>query len=268
MAVIPAPNSQRRGGNAILDHTHDDVGGAGGLIKDDQVGGRIDEGTDAGNVGGVVAPSGVGSYVAPTLLSATGEGALATGRASGNNGGGILATGDGSLAIGSSADLFYAYTQRIEASMAGAIAAGRCTYGGEVVAGGYGSIACGATYGGLITTTTQGAMAMGYVAGGTISAGGEGSIAIGRSNGSISASGPGSIAIGRANNSETIAATAEASMQIGLGTNSEAVSLQVGTAGIHLHGEGAPTSPKNGDIWQDGSGNVIIRSNGANVTIA
>ena len=64
-------------------------------------------------------------------------------------------------------------------------------------------------------------------------------------------------------------ATAANCMILFAGNNQQANSLKVGgSRPIRLCAAGQPSSPANGDIWVDATGNVIIRSNGSNVTIA
>ena len=81
----------------------------------------------------------------------------------------------------------------------------------------------------------------------------------------ITASGQGSVAFGVADSADIIA-SANGAMQIGAGTNNVAGSLRVGE-GIWLL-PSIPGAPSNGQIWVDGSGNVVIRSGGASVVIA
>lgn len=147
-------------------------------------------------------------------------------------------------------------------------------YGGTITAsGGLGSFALGyADTGGTIDASGgYGAFAIGAVSGGNItSSGGYGSFAGGYagSGGAITASGYGSFAFGYAG-AGSIVASGLGSVQFGPGTNAEANSVQVGSAGIRLLGAVGPAgTPQNGDIYVDGSGNVVIHSGGVAVTIA
>jgi hypothetical protein len=142
------------------------------------------------------------------------------------------------------------------ASTAGAFVHGRTSDGGVLQAGGndasfvHGSVAGS---GSMIQANGEGAFSCGTASGG----------------GNILASGAGALAVG-STTSGTISASATGSVQFSIGTNAEADSLQVGdtTDGVRLNAGGAPGTSHNGDIWVDGSGNVIIRSNGADITIA
>lgn len=159
----------------------------------------------------------------------------------------------------------------------GAFAQGRVSGSGThtLRATGVGSFTqgyCGGTGSSSLEATAIGAFAQGRATnGGTISASVAGTFAHGSAigTGQILASGTGAFAVGAAGIGDTIQASAENSSQFGPGTNSQADSLQVGSAGLRFLGiVGPPTTPQNGDQWVDGSGNVIIRSGGVNVTIA
>jgi hypothetical protein len=122
-------------------------------------------------------------------------------------------------------------------------------YGGSIVSSGSSSFAFGYSYGedSLITATTYGAFAFGYAGGGgIITASGRGALAVGFTYGGV------------------ITASAPNTFQFGPGENSVEISLQVGAvgAGIHLHGNGTPGTPANGDIWCDGT-DVFVRTGGA-----
>jgi hypothetical protein len=154
----------------------------------------------------------------------------------------------------------------IVSSAFGALAVGwaSSTDGGDsadIIASGAGSIAFGAsvdaTGPAIIEAETNGSFAGGYSLSGTITAAAEGSFAFGDS--------------GLAG---TISATSANAVQFGPGTNAEALSLQIGqvtdsaAGGLRLNGEGAPGTAKDGDIWVDSGGNVIIQSGGSPITIA
>ena len=106
---------------------------------------------------------------------------------------------------------------------------------------------------------------------GTMRAGDRGAHASGTvgaftSNASIQATGEGSFAHGFAEDTD-ILASAENSAQWGPGVNDQEDSLSVGIGPRFKGTSGAPTTPRNGDMWID-AGDVIIRSGGVNVTIA
>ena len=147
---------------------------------------------------------------------------------------------------------------RIRAAANGSHAHGRIaiTSGdGQIDAAGIGSHAHGMISGGantaLIQATGSGSHASGYIYGAN----------------NIRASGYAAFAHGYSNTGEVLA-LATNSVQWGPGSNSQTVSLQVGTT-MRLKGTvGAPTSNlHDGDIWVDG-GNVVIRSGGVSVIIA
>lgn len=119
-----------------------------------------------------------------------------------------------------------------------------------------------------IFTYGKGSFAMGKAYNGTIQAGNGtyGSFAFGSANGfNITATGDGSLAFGSAT-AANISASATNSAQFFEGSNTQAGSLSVGTT-VRLKGTtGAPTSPRNGDIWVN-SNYVYIRSNGVSVKI-
>jgi len=82
----------------------------------------------------------------------------------------------------------------------------------------------------------------------------------------ITSSAQGSIALGDASLG-SIVASANSTLQLGPGTNSVANSLNVGAVGlgVHLHGDGFPAGPANGDLW-NGGGTMGLRSNGQTFT--
>lgn len=161
----------------------------------------------------------------------------------------IEAPGSGGFAQGT------AQAGTITASGVGAMARGYCSQSGAVLASGNGSLACGLAQGSglVITASAQGAVALGDCQGA----------------GSITASGLGSFAQGSSLNG-AIVASATNSAQFGPGTNAEADTLKVGTAGIRLKGTvGAPGTPVNGDQYLGGAANafVVIQSNAKAVQI-
>lgn len=108
--------------------------------------------------------------------------------------------------------------------------------------------------GAMLQATADGAMATGYVFGGATAA--------------ITASGLGSFAHAYiSTNGIVCTASATNSVQWGPGTNAEADTVSVGS-GIRLKGtSGAPGTPRNGDIYVNGSGQVIVRAAGRDVLL-
>lgn len=235
--------------------------------------------------GGTLTASATGAQIRGTVdgtstLIANAIGASASGQATG--GGAIKATNPGALAFGSSAGAgsVYAYSTgslafgdaqnansylwatanggmahgstdgaSLQATGIGALAGGRIVSGGgNIIAQGAGSLVHGDTASGgsiYATALAQGGIAWGYAHTNSITAGGKGCVALGDSTG-----GP-------------IQANASGTFQLAPGVNSIANSLQVGTTGsaIHLHADGAPGAPANGDMWV-ASGNVYVRTGG------
>jgi hypothetical protein len=203
-------------------------------------------------------------------VKATGMGSFASGYAYGSNDG-VQARGEGSTAVGYAKE-----AGLIESRSQGSFAQGFADANGHILAiEGESNFAFGAANGVQSTIRagntigTQGAFAVGSVGNnGEIAAIGSGSFAFGRSLSSsygIQAAGSGSMAFGFAD-SLGIHATVDNSWQFGPGSNGESGSLSVGTTCRLNGGEGAPSNPRNGDIWVSG-GYVYIRSNGNNVKV-
>ncbi len=197
-------------------------------------------------------------------LKSTGNGSFAQG----DSGGKIYAFGNGSFVQGRTGDtackiestvngrgsFVQGYTQSeatIQATIKGAFAQGWSEY-----------------YSSIIQSTAKGAFAQGGAYyGSSIIASGNGSIAHGYTWNyhNITASGTGSGAFG-ASGSSNIQATATNAFQFGVGVNSQADSLSIGTQ-VRLKGTtGAPSSPRNGDIWVNGNF-MYMRSNGINCKV-
>lgn len=186
---------------------------------------------------GYTAKTATADALANTKILGGDDGALAHGfvKSSGTGDNYVRARGKGSLAGG------YIY-------------AGGTQSGSRIYANGSGNIAHGKAFAGGATPAI-------------IRAFGDGSLALGYAYAhNIYAQNDGAVALGRAMYGD-ILATGVSSMQLGEGTNSQPVSLSVG-GGVRINDATAPTTPRNGDIWVDGTGNVIVRSNGINVTIA
>jgi hypothetical protein len=124
-----------------------------------------------------------------------------------------------------------------------------------------------------LTANAAGALALANVNGGlgtgTVTASGPGSIAGGQAQGgvattaTISTGAAGSIAWGSAGGGETISVTATNAMQLGVGTNGQAISFcvgSIGAGGIRLIGGGGPAgTPQNGD-FHVATGSVTVRT--------
>ena len=219
---------------------------------------------------------------------------------SGGTDGEITATADGAVALGGVLDytggsVVGAINATADGALAGGLASAftdeakiQATARGAFVWGHTGTVAAGNTYlrasqpgafahgfvdaGALIQANGNGGMARGYATGvgSDIVSSGNGASATGYASGGyeITASGAGSFAHSYANAADCIASAAGA-IQFGGGTNNIADCLQVGdtTDGVRLIA-GGTTSTIDGSIWVDGSGNVIIRSGGSDITIA
>lgn len=235
-----------------------------------------------------------------SLVHANGRGAVAIGTATGT--GKVRAESAGAVAFGASAgdirvpaysvgSMVFGVTSsdgqiRTRNGQQASLAFGRAEHdyyetggSGDIYARGNGGLAFGSAFGVIgaaaITADDDGGLAFGtvqaYAYAGSITADGGGSLAFGSiyaygAIAGISATGPGSMAVGYTDGDE-ITASAAGAVQFAPGVNAVANSLAVGT-GLRLHADGAPASPRNGDIWVDGSGNVVVRSGGASVTIA
>lgn len=199
----------------------------------------------------------------------------------------IISTyGQGAVSFGS------AYAAQIKGSSHGSLTHGYAYGGGGLIHGyGRGSHAHGyvtgagsilraqndgshahgrANAGRTLIANATGAHAGGFARDANISATGHGSFAHGYAKANaMSVTGKGSAVFGYAQGADIIA-SANNAFQFGPGTNSIANSLQVGAAGagVHLHGGGAPGAPVNGDIWLDGSGNVMVRTGGASKNLS
>lgn len=210
------------------------------------------------------------------LLTATGQGSTALGFANGAStavtAGALGAFAQGTASGGASA---------ITASSGGSLAHGSAANGGTIIAStGAGSTAMGSAEdsGTSILASGEGALAFGVSSQlssgtGAITASGAGAFAGGDAIGlasaaAITASNLGAFAFGYTGFNGTISATAQNAFQFGVGTNANANSFQVGngTNGIRLMAGGVANAT-NGSMWVDGSGNVVVRSGGADVTI-
>jgi len=196
--------------NQVWGHRGAFVSGAGTLTR-----------TNAGLIGGTAAAgasilgTGVGGFAHGSavlgVMQASGEGAWAGGR--------IAGTG--------------AYLGYIQATTYGALAFGNCgaiNGNSYMVASGAGSIALGYTGDqGNLLSQNLGSVAAGYATGGgTLSANNRGAIALGYASASytLESTGRGALALGYAK-SGNISATAAGCFQLGVGSNSQAYSLQV-----------------------------------------
>ena len=194
-------------------------------------------------------------------IQSTASGALAWGYAQSYGAGGVnafvTASGQGSLAQGRATKSSGASGDaRISASGNGAFAQGEAVKGGtvnaQILASGAGSMARGcssssSTFASTVEALGDGAFACGFADGATAA-------------GSLSASGDGSVCFGLARNG-TIAATADNSMQMGIGSNGLADSFRMGVAWRFKFTTGAPGTPANGDCWVNG-GSMYVHTNG------
>ncbi len=149
-----------------------------------------------------------------------------------------------------------------DGSSVGGYAVGTSTWS----ATGIGSSILGHTNGGNFSTSGIGSSVGGYAGVGSyITAGGNGSISAGTTSNNfhIITGGNGSFAFGDATTANIEANTTGSNCtQFGVGVNTLSDSFQVGV-GIRLIGTvGTPTTPRNGDMWVDSTGNVWIQSAG------
>ncbi len=181
----------------------------------------------------------------------------------------ITAAGSGSLAFGdadgSGSNITTNSTGR------GALAFGRVSSGGDILAYQSGAMAFGVVSGlGRIRANSQGSIVMGRVSGtSNIYGNGYGTLSVGNaeSSGNINASADGAVALGDASTG-AITASATSALQLGPGTNDTTTSLRVGdSVGIHIHGAGAPGAPANGDFWV-ASGNIYAQSGGGTYNLS
>lgn len=236
---------------------------------------------------GSFAHGGVTSSDSATIkVSATGTAAFASGIA-GSSGGTalaisqVLSSGFGSFAqgyvVGGDSNTAY-----IRATSSGAFAQGYCRGGsfevknGDIAATGHGSFAVGYASSASLVASGIGSFAQGAANGVSttttnIIASGSGSFAHGLASGyEILASADGAFAVGDTNYTASIIASAVNAAQFGPGTNAQADSMQIGSAGLRLKGTtGAPTTKQNGDHWMGGTGNafVTVRSNAKDVQL-
>lgn len=116
--------------------------------------------------------------------------------------------------------------------------------------------------------TGDGAAARGYARDSIISIAGKGAFGGGYSRLSNDITAPGSAAFAWGDTQNgAISATAQNSVQFGVGVNAAADSLQVGQTGalgtgLHFHSGGPPGVPVNGDMWVTAAGAVTIMSGG------
>ena len=246
-------------------HTHGDALGANSLIKNDGYGslvvGRVDDGTlqviRDGNYGRALG-AWAGGYVngSSAQVTSTGFATFVFGAAIADNTKIQASTYTYGTIVGGCAGPTPGASTIYSKYGVGSIVWGHANAGGKVAVYGNGSVTFGQAAG-AGSEISVGTTATGSMAGGSAGTGG-----------TISVTAGGSIAWGVAGGG-TISVTALNAFQLGVGTNDTATSFRVGdSAGLHLHGDGAPGAPANGDIWVDGSGNVIIRSGGNSVTIA
>lgn len=194
-----------------------------------------------------------GNALGGGTITGGGNGAFAQGQASE----GIIYAGPASFAQGLAAS-----SSTIQAGV-GAFSQGYAYDHSTIFGTGKGSFAQGyATYFGDINSDGNGAFGQGYAKYAYINATGYGAFCQGYAAGNrIFASGYGAFAQGYAG-SGVIEATAANAVQFGPGTNAEADSLQTGS-GIRIFGTTSPPgTPKNGDIYTDGT-DVFIRTGGA-----
>lgn len=210
---------------------------------------------------------------ASAYIRAMAEGSFALGHA--DEGGTLLASGNGSMVRGQAQSPNGVGTATMTASGIGSLAAGRVladsAHAGSILASGEGSLAAGLarTQGGASTiqATANGSMAFGSADyGNQISASAVGAVALGAAiyaaGGYVSASGEGSLAQGSAYGGNVIASARNA-VQFGPGTNPDADSVRIGTAGIHMKGTvGAFGAYANGQFWI-ANGNVYCYSGNA-----
>lgn len=199
--------------------------------------------------------SGTGGYTA--IVSASQRGSAAQGFTYAYQGdSNLLASADGAFAQGFANA--YSAAASITASGKGSFAHGFANsqgYATAITASGAGAVAQGAAYSypaaaytATIEATARGGFAQGYAYSYTATT-------------AVSATGKGAFAQGYAHDT-TIVASATNSVQFGPGTNAEPDSLQTGS-GIRIFGTTSPPStPKNGDIYCDGT-DVFFRSGGA-----
>jgi hypothetical protein len=162
------------------------------------------------------------------------------------------------------------------ATAGGAFVSGRVGGGAHLLQGaspgGFTQGYCSGVTASIIETTNtgSGSFAQGAASGGgIIRAAGSGAFAQGFAPvNSIIATGAGALAIGNAT-AGNIAATGVNAQQFGPGTNSEANSLKVGTAGLRFKGTaGAPGTPVVGDMWVDAGGFITVRTpTGVNLSL-
>lgn len=206
----------------------------------------------------------------PATIEATAPAAICFGMARAHSNGTSAyqrSTGVGAFAAGYSRCNIAGYSSLLHAGGSGAFAQGyvlSSTGNSSLHALGGGSFAQGYAKNGTIYSSARGSFAQGVANGSSINATAYGATAIGRAYGNpITASGLGSFASGDSA-SGTIVASATNAFQWGVGTNAQADSLQVGSAGIRLKGTtGAPGTPQNGDHWI-ASGFQYIRSDNVN----
>lgn len=209
-------------------------------------------------------------YINPSQVGSTSFGYAGTNGASGAKAA-IQTGGAGGFSAG------YAYcstasTYSWVSANRGALAHGSATNGGVVNASGTGTFAGGvsAGAGSYVQATSNGAFAHGWSSGGGyVNAQGSGATALGMAYGAgakVEATGNGSGAFGNAQAGEHVSASAVNAFQFGVGSNTQASSLQVGGT-IRLKGTiGAPTTPQNGDLWVNNN-YVYIRTNGTSKKI-
>lgn len=255
--------------------------------------GRVDNATGTGSVTAAVTGDGATLFAALSKnvagahvvsASVTGKGGVFIGSVfdyGGSNNATANVSGSGAILLGFTYGS--ASTPALNESTSYGSVCAVHSYGGTGRSSGPGSF-CGGytkrgvTTGGLLEATNQASFVFGRatpstsLAAGTASvqATGIGAVAFcvaegGSAAATALASGKASFISGFAAPGETISATAANSQQFGPGTNSQAGSLSVGTT-MRLKGTaGAPTVPRNGDLWVDSTGGDHIRMRSASV---
>lgn len=187
-------------------------------------------------------------YCSNGLIESTGTGNLVNGY---TTGGTLRVQGSGSVLVGN------AGTGTVSVQGGGSMGVIFQTGGTSTLGfGATGSAMVAVNFGGNITHNGSGSILIGNIgAGSTLSSGfgANGSVGIGSGFG------------------VTIAVNAANAIQLGPGTNSIALSAQIGNVsgtGIQILGGGTPPgAPVNGQIWKDSTGQVFIRSAGSSVAI-
>jgi len=176
----------------------------------------------------------------------------------------IRSDGNGSFAHGSANG-----GGAIRAYQNGSFATGEARNAGVIEAYGYGAFACGYAFVGKVRASGYGSFAGGRSYNYNIYASNLGAFAFGNADGfDITASGIGNMAVGSSNGGAITASGSSNCFQFGQGVNALADSFQVGSAGLRFRLLSSFSTPQDGDIGVDGSGNIQMRSNGATTKVA